>query len=143
MLELRLGNTSEEVVVTLTELKTLNEPNYLFIFVHTLTKTTVAFVKLNTDDLSDFPERYNRFLFNTSVLFLNKPVGEWLYSVYEQDSETNTDPDVAAGLLEQGKMILNRATADEFEFGKYNESTSSAVALFKIILPCSSNPAAT
>jgi len=124
MLELRLGNTADEVVVTLTELKSLNEPNYLFIFVHSLTKTTVAFVKLNSEDESDYPERYNKFTFNTSVLFLNKPPGEWLYSVYEQLSEDNIDPDNATGLLEQGKMLLNRTVATEFEFEKYEEPTS-------------------
>lgn len=119
MLELRLGNTNEEVVLTLTELKTLNEPNYLFKFVHTLTKNVVSFVKLNEDDESDYPERYNLFHFNASVLFLNQPPGEWLYSVYEQESDSNTDEELATGLLEQGKMLLYRAV--DFEFEKYDE----------------------
>jgi hypothetical protein len=119
MLELRLGNTDEEIIVTLNELKTLNEPNYLFIFTHILTKREVSFVKLQTDDLSDYPERYNRFLINTATIFNNEPPGEWLYRVYEQESEDNLDPDNATGIVENGKMLLSRAI--DFSFEKYDE----------------------
>lgn len=119
MLELTYGNTDEEIVVTLNELKTLDEPNFLFIFIHTLTKTRVAFVKLNGDDQSADVSRYNLFLLDTATLFLNKPIGEWLYSVYEQASTTNTDESLATSLLEQGKMLLYRTT--DFEFEKYDE----------------------
>lgn len=122
MLELQKGQTSEKIILTLTELCSIDEPNFLFIFTHTLTKTEVAFVKLQSDDESDYPSRYNQFDINTSTLFgTGKPVGEWLYRVYEQASAVNIDPDNATALIESGKLILNRADADAFEYGKYDE----------------------
>src|SRR5688572_7856398 len=121
MLELTKGTASEKIILTLTELTTLNEPNFLFVFTHTLTKTQVKFVRLETDEESSYPSRYNQFSVATVTTFLNKPVGEWLYEVYEQESTTNTDPALSTGLVENGKMILYPATADEFEYEKYNE----------------------
>jgi hypothetical protein len=122
MIELTKGQSGEKIIITLTELKTLDEPNFLFIFTHTLTKETVVFIKLNIDDESDYPSRYNQFDINTAALFgTGKPTGEWLYRIYEQVSAMNTDPDLATGVVENGKMLLYPAAADIFDYEKYDE----------------------
>lgn len=122
MLELNINQAGEKVVVTLTELQTLNEPYFLFIFTHVLTKAVVNLIKAYEEDESDYPERYNQFDINTSVVFLNQPPGEWHYRVYEQVSSTNEDPALTAGLLENGKLILYPVTG--FEFTQYEQETS-------------------
>lgn len=124
MLELQAGQTGQKIIVTLNELQTLDEPNYLFRFVHVLTKQVISFIRGQADDESGYPSRYNQFDINTAVTFLNKPVGEWHYTVYEQVGAVNTDPDLATGLLESGKMLLYPAAINEFAYDMYEEPTT-------------------
>lgn len=118
MLELHTGQTSEKIIVTLTELQTLVGPYYLFVFEHITTKDIVAFVA--GEDQSLFPCRYNEFDINTSNLFADMPPGQWNYTAYEQHSPVNTDPALALQpALEYGKMILYKEA--EFAYDMYNE----------------------
>lgn len=110
------------MILTLTEFVSLPTPYYLFVFTHVETKNIVAFVKSEADDESDYPQRYNQFTIDAAVVFLDQPTGEWHYKVYEQASSTNTDPSLSGGLLEEGKLILDRATA--FEYTQYESETS-------------------
>jgi hypothetical protein len=121
MLLLTLGQTAEELVVTLNEKRTLSSGYYLWIFTHTTTKDQVTKIFNFSEDESDYPDRFNQFPINTQGLFVGKPTGQWKYDVYEQASSTNTDP---AGLtmVETGYMKLRPAS--EFEFSEYDESTS-------------------
>jgi len=121
MLQFKQNDTAVAIILTLTELVTLPAPNYLFIFTHVTTKDQVAFVKINSDDESSYPSRYNQFTIDPSVLFSGKNTGEWHYVVYEQADAVNTDPALAGSVIEYGKMILNR-TAD-FAYQMYNSST--------------------
>ena len=111
MLRFSIDDTSTVLILTLTELCVTDNPDYYFVFTHVNTKEQVSYTD---QDESLFPTRYNKFTINPSVLFLNKQVGEWHYKVYE-----NTTSGV---LLEQGKMIMDRA--DEFEFQKYESENS-------------------
>lgn len=122
MLQLQINQASEKIILTLDELKTLDEPNYLFVFTHVLTKQQVSFVRLRDEEESSYPSRFNQFSVSTSTVFANKPVGEWHYSVYEQESEDNTDTELSTALIEQGKMML--LPAAEFEQTKYDQPTS-------------------
>lgn len=117
MLELHSGQTGEKIIVTLTELQTLSNPYYLFVFEHITTKNIVSFVA-GTDE-SGFTYRFNQFDVNTAVLFLDQPPGQWNYTAYEQVSPTNTDVANTTSILEYGKMILYKTS--EFEFEQYNE----------------------
>lgn len=121
MLLLTEDSTTDEIVVTLYEKQTLANPYYLFVFSHITTKQTVKFIKGQSDELSDYPERFSRFAVNTAVLFLDKPLGQWLYKVYEQASSTNTD-ETGLTELERGKMDYIKA--DEFEYAKYEPATT-------------------
>jgi hypothetical protein len=82
----------------------------------------VAFVKSDADDESDYPVRYNQLTIDATDVFEDQPTGMWHYKVYEQESSTNINPALAGGLLEEGKMILDRAT--EFGYNQYQSSTS-------------------
>lgn len=120
MIELVRGDVSEIIIVTLNEKKTLTSPYYLFVFTHAETKVVVAFVA--GADQSLFQDRYNQFEINTAVKFLNKPDGEWLYEVYEQESDSNINPTLSTSLVENGKMRL-RETSD-FTYTEYNQAVT-------------------
>lgn len=122
MLELHIDQSDEKLIVTLTELVTLDEPFFLFRFKHVETKQVVSFVKGPNDDESDYPYRYNQYSIDTAIVFAEQPAGEWHYEVYEQESADNTDPDLATGLIESGRMLLYRAS--EFEYTMYNQSST-------------------
>lgn len=122
MLNLHISEASEKIVLTLKELQTLQSPYYLFVFTHIETKTVVSLIKSQSDEESLYTYRYNKFSIATSSLFLNKPVGNWLYDIYEQTSSSNTNPSLADNFLESGRMNLYPAT--EFEFENYNPSTT-------------------
>jgi hypothetical protein len=64
-------------------------------------------VVLNAGDLSPHKERYNEFDIDVNDYFEDSPEGDWEYKIYEQTSTTNTDPDLATGLVEDGIMRLN------------------------------------
>lgn len=121
MLNLTKGNTSENIVVTLNEKKSLSEPYYLFVFENVATKEKVKFIKSSADDLSGSPARYNEYTINTSTLFDEYNDGEWNYKVYEQASSTNTDEEGLTD-VERGKMTLNKAT--ESTYTMYDEAVS-------------------
>ncbi|MFT3679426.1 MAG: hypothetical protein QM791_04085 [Ferruginibacter sp.] len=125
MLQFRQSDTSAILILTLTEKVSINEPNYLFVFTHVTTKEQVKFIKAEGADESTYPSRYNQFTINASVVFDSRPVGEWHYKVYEQQSETNLDEDLAGAELENGKLIIERS--EDFEFDKYNEPQSFKV----------------
>lgn len=122
MLQFKINDTSADLIVTLSELTTINDPNFLFVFTHVTTKDAVKFVKLGSDDLSDYPKRFNKFNINPSLLFSWSHVGEWHYKVYEQVSDVNLSELLTGGLLEEGKLIIDRAI--DFDYTKYNEPTS-------------------
>lgn len=122
MLHLNKDQTNEIVILTLTEMQTLTNPYYLFVFTQVTTKQSVSFIKSSLDDdESEYPERYNQFSINTSQLFGNMQAGEWHYVVYEQD---NADNMAVAGLnaLEYGKMLLHQPGGTAYT--TYNLNTS-------------------
>ena len=120
MVYLNTANSEDKIVVTLTELTTLDSPFYLFVFTHVLTKRVVAWVA--GSDESSYPQRYNKFEINTTTVFADEPNGEWHYIAYQQSNDTNTNPALADGEVENGKMILT--TGAELEYTKYNSATS-------------------
>jgi len=121
MLQLTKGQTQEQIIVTLNELVTLTTPYFLFVFTQVTTRQVVTLIKSSDDDASDYPERYNQFEINTQALFGSMQAGEWIYRVYEQESDTNTDP---AGLneVENGKLRLYPAA--NFNYTQYNTPTT-------------------
>lgn len=124
MVYLTKGQTTD-VIFTLTEKQTLASPNYLFHFSNRTSHDVIAFVVLNASDISTHKERYNKFSINAATAFNNALAGEWIYTIYEQASSTNTDIDLAAGLLETGILRLNDSTT--FEFTEYETNNTFKV----------------
>lgn len=122
MLEFKQNDTATELILTLTENVTLDQPVYLFVFTHVLTKDVVAFLQLETDDQSNYPDRYNQFTVDPAALFAGMQPGVWDYQVYEQASTSNLNPLISGGVLEYGQLLLNRAV--DFAFAQYNSPTS-------------------
>ena len=120
MLHLTKGNI-DSIIVSLQEMETLVNPNYLFYFKHRGLNTIVAFVLLNAADTSLYKERYSQFALITDTYFANAYVGEWEYSIYEQESATNINP-ANANLLETGLMRLNNSV--DFSFTKYQPTNT-------------------
>jgi hypothetical protein len=125
MLQFKQDNSAAVMILTLTEFVTIPAPYYLFVFAHVETKNVVVFVKSEADDESLYPQRYNQFTIDAAAVFLDQPTSEWHYKVYEQASAVNIDPAAAGDLLEEGKLILDRAT--EFAYTQYDSSTSYKV----------------
>lgn len=121
MLLLTAGETAETIIVTLNEKRTLSTGYYLFYFESNPKGYTATKIYAFAEDDSDYPDRFNEFVINTSVVFLNKPAGEWIYKVYEQASSSNVNP---AGLteVERGLLVLQPAT--EFAYDQYNGATT-------------------
>jgi len=121
MLQLTQGQTNETIIVTLTELATITDAYYLFVFTHVTTKQVLTKIFSSQDDESDYPARFNQFAINTAEVFAGASRGEWQYIVYEQDNSSNTS---VAGLnvLEYGKLRLNASV--QFNYTQYNTATT-------------------
>jgi hypothetical protein len=121
VLQFRQSDTAAEILLTLKEKVSINDPYYLFVFTHVLTKEKVRFSKFESEDESDYQDRVNKFTIDASAVFSGKPVGEYHYEVYE--NTTNGLNELTAGaLLENGKLILLRE--EDFSFTQYNETQS-------------------
>lgn len=120
MLFLMKGNTTDRIVLTLTEKISIPGAYYLFVLQHITTKEVVKFIKADADDLSAYKSRFNEFVVNTSVFFTSASVGQWIYKVYEQASNSNTD-ETGLKLLETGK--LNYLSDTQFTYKKYEPVT--------------------
>jgi hypothetical protein len=118
MLQFKQSDVSATIILTLTELVTIPNAYYLFVFTHTTTKDVVAFVLGQSDDNSAYQYRYNSFTINPSVLFAGYDVGEWRYRVYQQASPTNTNTALANGVIEYGRLVLDRSV--DFAYSAYD-----------------------
>ena len=125
MIYLTKQQTSEDIIVTLTEKQTLAAPNYLFIFTNRTDNTQVKFIKLFTQDISAHKERYNKFNIDTKHEFDDKLAGEWTYTIYETTHTNNLNPDQATSLLETGILRLN--SNENFAFTEYETNNTFIV----------------
>lgn len=105
MIIINKDNNEQSIICTLTEKTTITQAFYLFVFDSVVIGRTYKFIKSVNDDESIYPNRYNEFIIDASVIFANAPLGQYQYKVYQQDNGTNED---IAGLpiVEQGKAIL-------------------------------------
>lgn len=102
-----------KVAVTLTEKVTIDSPYFLFTFVNDQTKAAISFLAA---DISDYTERYN--LFNIEVVNLVSEQdlsagaiyldlrGYYGYTIRQQSSSSNLDPDQSGAVMEVGKMLF-------------------------------------
>ena len=124
MIYLTKGQTNS-IILTLKEKQTLTNPNYLFVFTHRGSNIIRSFVLLQAANISTHKERYDEFSIVTNTYFQTYDSGEWEYEIYEQTSNSNTNPTLATSKLETGIMRLNDATA--FTFTKYQPNNTFIV----------------
>lgn len=111
MLILTQGATSENIILTLNEFKTLESPVYTFTAIHVVTKEVISF-DLGTD-LSAYKDRFNEFNINTSIKFLDASTGQYQYQIKQKADNVQ---------VEVGKLTLNPST--EFAFDGYSPTTT-------------------
>lgn len=105
-------NTANNVVLTLAEKSTLLSPEYLIEFISDITGQTKV---VAIDDISQYVESYNKFVITESttedlqngIVYLS-PVGKWKYNVYEMQSSSPRNMNIAdaVGLVETGICIV-------------------------------------
>jgi len=113
---------SKNIIVTVSDLTTLANTYYLFVFIHETTKEVINVIKPASADLSSFKYRFNKFLFDSSI-FANSSIGKYTYTIYEQLSSTNTNV-TGLNAVEFGKMDLNIASTPVNVFDEYSSPTT-------------------
>lgn len=108
MLQIYKGE-SKNWYLTLTEKVTVSPVYFLFNFKHRLTDTQYNVI---LTDISSYPDRYNKFAVVEGTSF-DIYSGEYLYRVYAQTSASNTDPDLADELVEEGILKVNLTSSPE------------------------------
>ncbi len=100
--------STNNVVLTLTEKVTINNPVFLFEFICDQTRDRFFFI---ADDVSEFTDRYNEFsiIEKLNPVALNGEIslvraGFYSYKIREQESLTNLDPALSGSVVEVGKV---------------------------------------
>lgn len=112
-------NSSNEVVLTLSEKTSITSPTYLFEFTNDSTKQTKVFISV---DYSNNKERFNVFnIIETSTEVpltgrVSLTIGDWKYNIYQQASTTNLVVANASGLVENGRVEVKGIETDLNEF---------------------------
>ncbi len=99
---------TQPILLTLTEKETIYGSDYWFIFTNRSSNEEISFVLNITDDKSNYPERYNKFIIVTNQYFAFSLNGQYTYNVYQKANPMETNP-LNCVLLENGIMELEGA----------------------------------
>ncbi len=95
------------IVLTLSEVSTLTNPYYLFVFQNEMNPESTP-ILFTTTDISAYPERYNQFLLDEPVdVELIK--GQYSYFVYESLIPPTSIEDTTGDVIEEGRMVVSGA----------------------------------
>jgi len=100
-------NSSNEVVLTLSEKTSIVGATYLFEFINDATKETKLFI---SQDYSNNKERFNIFnIIETSTEVpltgrVKLSIGNWKYNIYQQTSTTNLVVANSGAKVENGRV---------------------------------------
>jgi hypothetical protein len=114
MLRLEKNQTST-LIVTVTELKTLSSPYWLFQFIHEQSFEEVFCILPN---ISTGTSRYDEFELTDGVEVTFPYDGFYTYKIYEQTSSTNLDPELATSLCEEGRAHVYDNTSTDEEYSQ-------------------------
>ena len=106
-------NSISTMIVTVTELTTVSPVHYLFEFEH-----EQSFLKYYCilPNLSTATSRYDEFVIEDGVDVTFDYDGYYTYRIYQQTSSTNLDPDLANGLVEEGRAHVYVQDSPSIEF---------------------------
>ena len=109
-------NTTNTVILTLSEKTTLTNAVYLFEVINDMSNEVKCFIAA---DISTNKLRFNEFEFieNVTEDLLNGTFsltlsGFYKYNVYEQSSTTNLNPLLALNLIDKGKLNVASQLSD-------------------------------
>ena len=95
------------IVLTLSEVSTLTNPYYLFVFQNEMNPESTP-ILFTTTDISAYPERFNQFELDEPVdVELMK--GQYSYSVYESLIPPTSIEDTTGDVIEEGRMVVSGA----------------------------------
>jgi len=103
---------SKDWILTLTEKVTISPVYFLFSFTHRLSNSTTNVLLTDT---SAYTDRYNKFAVTEGSTF-TLDAGEYMYKVYAQTSPSNTNPDNADELVEQGILKVDFTPAAKTQY---------------------------
>ena len=103
---------SKDWILTLTEKVTISPVYFLFSFTHRLSNSTTNVLLTDT---SSYTDRYNKFAVTEGATF-TLDAGEYMYKVYAQTSPSNTNPDNADELVEQGILKVDFTPAAKTQY---------------------------
>lgn len=93
------------IVLTLSEVSSLNNPYYLFVFQSEFNPEADP-IYFTAPDISTYPERFNQFLLDEPVdVELMK--GQYTYTVYEAITEPEDVNDTTGDVIEEGRMVVS------------------------------------
>jgi len=95
------------IVLTLTEVSTLSNPYYLFVFQNEMNPESTP-ILFTTPDISAYPERFNQFELDEPV-DVDLMKGQYSYSVYESLIPPITIQDTTGDIIEEGRMVVSGA----------------------------------
>ena len=94
-----------QIILTLTEVSTLPNPYYLFVFQNEMDLLSAP-ITFYTADLSAYPERFNQFELDEPVdLELIK--GQYTYQIYESYTTPPTIANSTGVVIEEGRMVVS------------------------------------
>lgn len=109
-------NTTNKVILTLSEKTTLTNAKYLFEVTNDMSNAVKCFIAA---DISTNKLRYNEFDFIENITedllngtFSLELSGFYKYNVYEQASTTNLNPLLALNLIDKGKLNVVSQLSD-------------------------------
>lgn len=113
-------NTSNTVILTLSEKTTLTNVNYLFEVYNDMTNIYKYFI---AQDISTNKLRYNEFIITETITefpLLGQinliTEGFYKYNVYEQASPSNLNPLLALNLIDKGKLKFVKASTSNIVY---------------------------
>ena len=95
------------IVLTLSEVSTLTNPYYLFVFQNEMNPESDP-ILFTTADISAYPERFNQFELDEPV-DVDLMKGQYSYSVYESLITTVTIEDSTGDVIVEGRMVVSGA----------------------------------
>ncbi len=95
------------IVLTLSEVSTLTNPYYLFVFQNEMNPESDP-ILFTTADISAYPERFNQFELDEPV-DVDLIKGQYSYFVYESLIPPVTIEDTTGDVIEEGRMVVSGA----------------------------------
>lgn len=94
-----------QIILTLTEVSTLANPFYLFVFQNEMDQLSAP-ITFFTADISTYPERFNQFELDEPV-DIDFVKGQYTYSIYESTVNPPTIANSTGLVIEEGRMVVS------------------------------------